>query len=148
MKYWSLLAAKFAVIAAVVGLSWRMLRAWAPAPLEFRHGLQNIRISPFGTDLGYTTAFLVLWLVTVGLVYVALRDQRMRCRTCARRLRMPVSSGRWNHILMGRPRTDYICAYGHGTLRVADLGIAGPEQPAWEPIDDMWRELDELTFKN
>ena len=95
---------KILLIAAVIALGWQTLRAFAPAPMEYRHGLQNIRISPFGTDLGYTTAFLGLWLVTVGLVYLALRDQRMRCRTCARRLRMPVSSGRWNHILMGRQR--------------------------------------------
>jgi hypothetical protein len=144
MKYWSLMAAKLAVIATIIGLGWRTLRAFAPVPIQYK----DVRINPFGTDLGYTSAFLVLWLVAVGLVVLALRDQRMRCRTCARRLRMPVSSGRWNHILMGRPRTDYICAYGHGTLRVADLGIDGPEQPAWEPINDMWRELEELTFRN
>ena len=140
MKYWGLLVAKLAVIVALIGLGWWSLQALAPAPRAF----MRVRLSPFGTDLGYTTAAMGLWLAAVGLVYLALRDQRMRCRTCARRLRMPVSSGRWNHILMGRPRTDYICAYGHGTLRVPDLGIAGPEQAAWEPIDDMWRELEEL----
>jgi hypothetical protein len=140
MRFWALLVAKLALIAAVVGAGWWSLRALLPQPQTFL----RVRLSPFGTDLGYTTAMLVLWLVGVGLVYLAIRDQRMRCRTCARRLRMPVSSGGWNHILMGRPHTDYICAYGHGTLRVPELGIAGPEPGGWEPIEDMWRELEDL----
>jgi hypothetical protein len=140
MKYWSWMAAKLVAIAGLVGMGWLLIQSQAPAPVQFRH----VRLNPFGTDLGYTTAFLGLWLAAVGLVYLAIRDQRLRCRTCARRLRMPVSSGRWNHILMGRPQTDYICAWGHGTLRVPDWGIAGPEGGSWEPIDDMWRELEQL----
>ena len=140
MKYWGLLAAKLAIILAIAGAVWWNMYAILP----LSNTMHRFHMSPFGTDLGYTTVMMGLWLLAVGSVYWAIRDQRLRCRTCARRLRMPVSSGGWNHILMGRPRTDYICAYGHGTLRIPELGIDGPEQGAWEPIDDMWRELEDL----
>jgi hypothetical protein len=139
-KYWLMAVAKFAAIVAIVAGLWRAVELGFGKPTPFL----KVELPPFGTDLGYTTALMLVWLAAVGLSVAAVRDQRLRCRACARRLRMPVSSGRWNHILMGRPHTDYICAYGHGTLRVPDLGIAGPENGAWEPIDDMWRELEEL----
>jgi hypothetical protein len=138
--YWGLAFAKFAAITLAVWGAFRLVEAVFGTPKP----VLKVALRPFGTDLGYTTALLVLWLAAVGLVVLAVRDQRLRCRTCARRLRMPVSSGAWNHILMGRPHTDYICAYGHGTLRIPEVGIDGPEQGAWEPIDDMWRELEEL----
>jgi hypothetical protein len=79
------------------------------------------------------------------LLWVAVVDQRYRCRTCLRRLRMPVTSGSWpNMFLIGRPRTEYICIYGHGTLKVPDEQIAGSARPAWERHDDIWRELEAL----
>jgi hypothetical protein len=139
MKYWAIGVAKLSVIGGIVAAGWWAIDAWMQPTTVLR-----VKLNPFGTDLAYTTAMMGLWLLSVGLVYLAVYDQRYRCRTCGRRLRMPLTSGTWNHILMGRPRTDYICAYGHGTLRVPDLGIGGPEQGQWEPIGDMWRELEEL----
>jgi hypothetical protein len=42
----------------------------------------------------------------------------------------------------GRPRIEYICPYGHGTLREDELQISGLENPEWTPhSDDMWEEL-------
>jgi hypothetical protein len=145
MRYWGVLVAKLAALAVVLGLGWWGLHAVWPSPTPIYERGVRVQLAPFARDLWYTAAVMVFWLVGAGLMYLALLDQRFRCRTCGRRLRMPVSSGGWNHILMGRPRTDYICAWGHGTLRVPDLGIAGPEAGAWEPIDDMWKELEELS---
>src|SRR4051794_10240663 len=98
MKYWGLLAAKLAIILAIAGALWWNLYVFIP----LSYTMHRFQMSPFGTDLGYTTVMMGLWLLAVGSVYWAVRDQRLRCRTCARRLRMPVSSGGWNHILMGR----------------------------------------------
>lgn len=58
---------------------------------------------------------------------------------------MPVSSGSWGGMLQfGRPRIEYICPYGHGTLEVSEVQISGLESPAWMPHEDMWAELNSL----
>ena len=55
------------------------------------------------------------------------------CRVCLRRLRMPVETGSWSRMLQfGRPRIEYICPYGHGTLREDELQISGLENPEWK----------------
>jgi hypothetical protein len=75
-------------------------------------------------------------------LYLILRDQRYRCRVCARRLRMPITAGSWGQMLQfGRPRTEYICPYGHGTLKVSDLQISGLEAADWKAHEDIWTEL-------
>jgi hypothetical protein len=58
---------------------------------------------------------------------------------------MPVFAGSWpNSFLKSEPRLEYICTYGHGTLRVAELQIAGLQLPKWRPNEDIWTELREL----
>ncbi len=54
---------------------------------------------------------------------------------------MPVARGSWTHILLGPPRTEYICPYGHGTLKVPELQIGGPHPPDWQAHEDIWKEL-------
>jgi hypothetical protein len=51
--------------------------------------------------------------------------------------------GAWSRILLfGRPQIEYICPYGHGTLREDDLHISGLSAAEWTPnSDDMWAEL-------
>jgi hypothetical protein len=44
-------------------------------------------------------------------------------------------------LLYGKPRLEYICTYGHGTLKVPELHITGTEPSAWEPHEDIWKEL-------
>jgi len=136
MKYWSYLAAKL-VLAGVFlyGLGWTLAQL-LPAPKP----LFNV-VKPFGGDLAYTLIMFVYWLVAVGVVWLAIFDQRYRCRTCLRRLRMPILTGDWTHILLGRPRTEYICPFGHGTLKVDEVQITGHQEPDWQPHDDMWKEL-------
>ena len=139
MRYWGLLFAKLATIGIVVAGGWIAVHAMS-APGSG----QKYPLPPFGTDLGYTMSLLLLWLVGVGLFYLAVLDQRYRCRTCGRRLHMPVSSGGRNSLLLRAPRTEYICRFGHGTLRVPDVDLTGTPQSDWHSIDDMWKELEEL----
>ena len=144
MKYWGYFLAKLVAIAGGLWGVWIALAAVWPRPDPVFMQNQLVKLNPFGTHLGYTAAMMGLWLLGVGLVYLAVLDQRYRCRTCLRRLRMPVSHGEWDQILLGRPRTEYICLFGHGTLRVPELHLASPELIKWKPIDDMWKELEEI----
>jgi hypothetical protein len=137
MKYWGYLVVKFAV---AIGLLYEMQRLIArafPPPLPFLY----MRPDPFAHDLAYTFTMMFFSLFAVGVIWSIIWDQRYRCRTCLRRLRMPIQTGSWNHVLLGAPRTEYICLYGHGTLIVSELQITGHQEPDWEPHADMWKEL-------
>jgi hypothetical protein len=137
MKYWGFFAAK---IIGVLGFSYGtayLLYFFYP---DHAHRFPVLN-EPFLHDLPYTIATMVHFLVTIGLLWLAVWDQRYRCRTCLRRLRMPLIEGGWQHILFGPPRVDYICPFGHGTLRVPELKITGANPPNWERHDDIWQEL-------
>lgn len=141
MRYWGFLVAKLALAAVVLKYGWQATVKWIlPAPKPFLYLSQ-----PFAHDLPWTLAALVLFVAGCGMIYLAILDQRYRCRVCLRRLRMPVESGSWNQMLLfGRPRIEYICPFGHGTLKVPELQISGLEQPDWKKHGDMWAELESL----
>ncbi len=141
MKYWGYLMAKLAVAGLVMGVLWSFIR-W----VFFHDAGQNpFARDPFAHDLGYTSVMMLFFLASAGLLYLIIWDQRYRCRTCLRRLRMPMAAGSWpNMLLFGQPRTEYICLYGHGTLKVPEVQITGPNGPDWEPHDDIWKELESL----
>jgi hypothetical protein len=136
MKYWLYLAAKLTgVLGFVCGL--HALRVG----IYLRLG-RIPNYSPLVTL--YTFLSLGIFLIAAGLIYLSVWDQKRRCRACLRRLIMPVSTGSWGHIvLFGQPRVEWICPYGHGTLSIAELQIAGRELPDWQPHDDnIWKELE------
>jgi hypothetical protein len=138
VKYWTFFAAK---LAAAGGLLWGLLRLivrLAPVPATFMYVRPR---NPFAFDLGFTFLMLTFWLFAAGVLWAVVWDQRYRCRTCLRRLRMPIRKGNWTHVLMGAPRTEYICLYGHGTLKVDELCLTGRQNPDWEPNEDIWKEL-------
>ena len=139
MKYWGFLLLKLAVGALMMRFVWRAI------VLGFRDQVRFAGLTPFGNDLGFTSAMLVFFLACFGLVYLIVWDQRYRCRTCLRRLRMPVTAGSWpNMLLFGQPRTEYICLYGHGTLKVPEFRVMD-KSPDWESHDDdIWKELESL----
>jgi hypothetical protein len=141
MKYWGYFAGKLAVIGGAVCLLNLALVHYFPPPPVTRY--QRDR-SLFLQDMSYTFCVLGLWLIAVGLLSLAARDQRQRCRTCLRRLIMPVATGSWGNILtIGRPQTEWICPFGHGTLRIDELQITGKESPDWKRHhDDIWKELE------
>jgi hypothetical protein len=137
MRYWVFLIAKLMVVAGIVVATDILIHYMLPAPRAFVDG------GPFPArhDMAVGLAMMAQALFAIGLVWLAIWDQRYRCRTCLRRLRMPIQTGSWTNVLLGAPRTEYICTYGHGTLKVAELQITGRTQPDWEPHEDMWKEL-------
>jgi len=137
MKYWGYLAAKVVVWLAILSVIERGIARAFPPLKPFYLGGPN----PVMRYFYYDFSMLMFGLFAVGLAWLIVRDQRYRCRTCLRRLRMPIQRGSWNHILLGAPRTEYICLYGHGTLRVPELQIGGHDEPDWHPHEDMWKEL-------
>ncbi|HTS26550.1 MAG TPA: hypothetical protein VMH81_11795 [Bryobacteraceae bacterium] len=139
MRYWAYFAAKLVAAGAVLwGLLASLSWLWPPAPQLFTY------VPPrFGYDLGFTLAVLVWFLLCSGSLYIIVWDQRYRCRTCLRRLRMPVETGSWSRMLqLGLPRIEYICPYGHGTLKEDEWQISGLTNAEWTPhSDDLWEEL-------
>jgi hypothetical protein len=135
MRYWAYFAAKIAVATvALRGLLSLLNLLWV------EDALYRPR---FAYDLPYTLAVMFWFLLCCGAGYLVIWDQRRRCRVCLRRLRMPVETGSWGNMLqLGRPRTEYICPYGHGTLTREELQISGLATPEWNPhSDDLWEEL-------
>ena len=145
MRYWGILLAKFAVAGPLLYAVWYLLHASYTQPEH----LTRWGHSPFLHDLPWTTLMFLYNLVCHGVLFLIIWDQRYRCRTCGRRLRMPVRTGRYaQQLLFGPPKTEYICIYGHGTLSVPELHIAGREAPNWEPHgEDIWKELKALDNK-
>lgn len=144
MKYWGFLVAKLVAAVALLLGGRILLLKLAPTPDTFMYVRPR---DPFAFDLGYTFLMLAYWLFATGLLWGIIWDQRYRCRACLRRLRMPVHTGSWTNVLLGAPRTEYICTYGHGTLIVAELQITGRQNPDWEPHEDIWKELFAETKK-
>jgi hypothetical protein len=141
MKYWLYLFAKLVIGAGAIFVLHtalvylypqpKLLADYGPPPPLFLH------------DMLFTFLTLGVWLIGAGLLWLILRDQYRRCRTCLRKLIMPVNSGSWGHLVFGRPRTELICPFGHGTLRIEELQITGRHLPDWEPHDDdIWKELE------
>ncbi|MBL8218552.1 MAG: hypothetical protein JNL62_04960 [Bryobacterales bacterium] len=142
MKYWGYLLAKLvAGFGFLAGL--RAIVRWLlPEPQEY---VTYNNLNPIGHDLTHTIAYFVYFLVCAGVIALIFWDQKYRCRTCARKLMMPVQRGSWDSMLrLGRPHMEYICPYGHGTLKVPELQITGKEPIAWAEHQDIWKELEEL----
>jgi hypothetical protein len=144
MKYWLYLVAKLLiVVGATFGLQ-AALGHFYPLPAP-PHG-QLEKVPALFTDNGPFTFFATLgvWVIGVGLFFLAIWDQKRRCRTCLRRLIMPMAKGSWaNMVIFGRPKTEWICPFGHGTLSIEELQITGRHAPDWHPHDDnIWKELE------
>jgi hypothetical protein len=138
MRYWAYFAAKLVVVAAgISGLVARVIKSF-PSSKD--------PLAPLGQGANFLLcdlALMVCFLLGAGAFYAIIRDQRYRCRVCLRRLRMPITTGSWSRILQfGRPRIEYICPYGHGTLREDELQLSGGANAEWTPhSDDIWAEL-------
>jgi hypothetical protein len=138
MRYWGIFAAKLVGIWLFMQGLWMLLLVVMPPPAVFLHHT----FRPFGHDLRWTVAFLLYFLLGCGLLYLAVFDQRFRCRSCGRRLRMPVLRGSYSKMLQeGRPQFEYICPFGHGTLRVPGTRFQGREPSDWRANKDLWEHL-------
>lgn len=141
MKFWAFFIAKLAAVAAIaIGLKELMYMAMDVPKYATAYGHP-----PFLHDLSWTTAVMVHTLICIGMVYLVILDQKYRCRTCLRRLKMPVNTGSWDRALIfAPPKTEYICAYGHGTMKRNDLQITGNNGPVWVEHKDIWEELESI----
>src|SRR5689334_13730671 len=118
MKYWLYLLAKIVVSLGAACAVQALLVLFYPAPPP---PLERFGPPPplFLHDMLFTFATLGVSLIGAGLAYLSVWDSRRRCRTCLRKLIMPVATGSWgNMVVFGRPRTELICPYGHGTLSI------------------------------
>ena len=138
MRYWAYFAAKLAVAAGVLYGVLLLLGALLPKEREGWY-------SPLGQGddkLLVNVVFMVYFLVCAGVLAAIILDQRYRCRVCLRRLRMPIATGSWSAmLLLGRPRIEYICPYGHGTLKEEELYLSVLDKIEWTESGDMWEEL-------
>src|SRR3954447_14596937 len=138
MRYWAYFAAKLLVLAAGLRGLLALVVKYFPASKD--------PYAPLGQGVNYLLcdlALMVCFLLGAGALYAVIRDQRYRCRVCLRRLRMPIATGSWSRILQfGGPRIEYICPYGHGTLRMDEVQLSGGPNAEWTPhSDDIWAEL-------
>ena len=142
MRYWAYFVAKLAAVALFMRALWDIMFWLLPEPEPFLH----YRVSRLGQDLVWTTLILVFFLFGLGLIYLAVLDQRMRCRTCLRRLRMPLETGSWSRAtLLSPPQMESICPFGHGTLTEPEVHTTGQKPAEWTPHDDdIWKELESL----
>jgi hypothetical protein len=142
MRYWAYFAAKLAVAAGVFRGLLALLNWKFPPEPQYLHGVPFVP-PRFGYDLTFTLCVLIWFILGAVTLKFIILDQQHRCRVCLRRLRMPVETGSWSYMLqLGRPRIEYICPYGHGTLKEEELQISGLEDPEWTPhSDDIWEEL-------
>jgi len=139
MRYWAYFAAKLAVAAGALYGVLLLLGKHLP-----KEGTDPRSPLGQGTDKLLVNVALMGWfLLCAGVLYLIVCDQRYRCRVCLRRLRMPIETGSWGKMLQfGRPRIEYICPYGHGTLKADELQITGLANPEWTPhSDDIWDEI-------
>jgi hypothetical protein len=138
MRYWAWFVAKLAVAAVGFGAVLKQISRMFPPDKD--------KLAPLNNGMSFLLcdlALMVCFLLFAGALYLIVWDQRYRCRVCLRRLRMPIATGSWSRILLfGRPQIEYICPYGHGTLREDDLHISGLSAAEWTPhSDDIWVEL-------
>ncbi len=140
VRYWAFLAGKFLFAGAIFATLIRGLNGlWASPALPVANKYHTLGYDRY---LVYLICLGVVYLIGVGLFYLAILDQRYRCRVCLRRLRMPVETGSWSRMLqLGRPHIQYICVYGHGSLNIPELHLTGTDIRAWTPHEDYWTEL-------
>jgi hypothetical protein len=140
MRYWAWLAAKLVLAAApLYGLLSLIAAMFPPPPKD----MPEFGLVANGSETLLLNLILMGWfLLCCGTLYGIIWDQRHRCRTCLRRLRMPVATGSWSRMLQfGRPQIEYMCPYGHGTLTEDELQISGRETPHWDRTGDLWQDL-------
>jgi hypothetical protein len=129
-RYWLFFFSK-----CVLGLSGVFLFA-----MEFTGvgSLTNVVARTVGSEL------LAGWLWVAGtilFVWWAVIDQRRRCRTCQRRLVLPVRVGPTDRVLFDHEGTELLCPAGHGTLYVEGATETFLHGEEWRHLDDSWKDL-------
>jgi hypothetical protein len=141
VKYWLYLVAKIAVVIGITCLLEALLISFYPKSHKPIH-LIGSKLST--SALVFCISTFMIWWIGSALLFLAIVDQRRRCRTCLRKLVMPIETGSWANVLMlGLPRIAFICPYGHGTLTVGEVHLSGWQPANWQPHDEnIWKELE------
>jgi Zn-dependent protease with chaperone function len=84
--------------------------------------------------------WLFLPLAIVALSW-SVRDQQARCRTCLRRLELPVEIGRPGSVLLNWAGTEMVCSEGHGVLYLPDSPANSLDRDRWNKLDESWESL-------
>jgi len=133
MRYWGYLCAKVVVASAVLyGLPVWLSKGSPAAPHRIA----------FAPTLPTIAAMMGWFLLAAGTIYLIVWDQRHRCRTCLRRLRMPVATGSWDSCCNSGGRgsnTSALTARHAEGRRAADLrpcqpGVDGSLGRYWEEL--------------
>jgi len=145
MKYWGYFLLKVLLAAAVLRELGHLIYKLFPEPAPFL----RYQLPRFPYDLKWTATMLVFFLACAAVGYAIIWDQRRRCRTCLRRLRMPVQRGHWGLATLLSPvHSESICPYGHGTLAEPDVLSTSTQTVEWrEHSDNIWRELETYDKK-
>ncbi len=103
-----------------------------------------------GTHLPYSLAVMGTDVSVFVVGYFLWLDQRYRCRTCLRRLLMPVATGNFSKAtLFAPPKMEWICAFGHGTLREPGAQLGTPAGAEWVRNDDnFWKAFEDAWRKD
>jgi MacB-like periplasmic core domain len=117
------------VLALVALVSWRLVH-WIA---------DGIAGSAYPLSDEYSI-WLFLPLAIVALSW-SVRDQQRRCRTCLRRLELPVEIGRTGSVLLNWAGTEMVCPLGHGILYLPESPANSLDQGRWSTLDGSWQEL-------
>ena len=136
MRWWSLLAAKLAVLATLHLVMILAINRMIPG-------------ATLGLHLGYSFAVLGADMAVFVIGYFFWLDQKLRCRSCATRLRMPVATGNWSKAtLFAPPQMEWICPFGHGTMRHNEVQLSGSQRDTWDENDpDFWQAFEDAWRK-
>ncbi|MGH9486198.1 MAG: hypothetical protein ACRD04_01220 [Terriglobales bacterium] len=139
-RFWLWLALKLTVAALLVLGFWTVTTWVVPPPAT---GLLAQFPRMVASDWPYVLAVIAAIFLGFGLGWVCAADQVLRCRVCARRLKMPRSEGDLSHTLLGStpPRTEYICTWGHGRLLVPETHLPTSRPNLWIGNRSLWEDL-------
>ena len=128
--WFGFLAIKSALLLGIVALcSWFMV-----------HLIANWMMGSTYPLADEYSIWLFLPLAILALSW-SMRDQQNRCRTCLRRLELPVEIGRTGSVLLNWAGTEMVCSEGHGVLYVPESAANSLDQDRWNKLDDSWSNL-------
>lgn len=130
MLWLSFLTMKAGLLLAVAALT-----SWAVV-----HWLASLVVGSTYPLADEYAIWLFLTLAIVALSW-AVRDQQRRCRTCLRRLELPVAIGRTGSVLLNWAGTEMVCPQGHGVLYLPESSSNSLDQDRWNKLDESWQSL-------
>jgi MacB-like periplasmic core domain len=125
----------FFAVKSMLLLAIAALSAWCVV-----HWISNWTVGPTYPMLDEYSIWLFLPLAIAALSW-AVRDQQQRCRTCLRRLELPVEIGRPGSVLLNWAGTEMVCSAGHGVLYLADSPANSLDHDHWSKLDESWESL-------